>query len=166
MPGNPVRWTPPAHPAKPLLSVRVPVGAIEFQKDRRIWNRHVALDDEHAEGLARLVELCNDLFVRKHVDVAALQKLSQLLPIGIDAGRIALLNESQFLIGVHHRLHMRRSGKSVENGFQYFHLPGASGERLDSIRCLGRICGIGNHNPVSVAIERKDPFEFQLPAFP
>src|SRR5579884_2401928 len=72
---------------QPLLRPRSPVSAIEPQKDRRIGDRQIGFDDEHAKRLPGLIEIGNDFLMRQRVDRAPVEQLRQALPIRGDAGR-------------------------------------------------------------------------------
>src|SRR5947208_13203126 len=52
---------------EPILWFGIPVSASQLKKNRGIWDPHVCFDQEHSKHFADLIELGDDLFVRKGV---------------------------------------------------------------------------------------------------
>ena len=62
----------------------------------------VRFDDQHPEGLARLIERRDDLLMRPEIDSELPEQRRKLLAMGGNAWRIFLCHQLQFLVGVNH----------------------------------------------------------------
>jgi hypothetical protein len=154
----------PAHGGAEFSLVLIaPVGGPEFEEDGGVGNRHVRFNNEDAEITAYLTELGNDLVVQHRLLSAASEQGCQLLPIGGDSGCILVVHELKLFVDVDDGPDVLGSRDAGENLLYYVDLICTGNDRFDAAAGLSRISGIGDDDPVSMAVESKPLLKYILP---
>ena len=104
---------------KALFGLSIPISAVQFEKNGRIWNSHVGFDYKHSKQFACAIELRDDLFVWKNSYLGSGQQASEPFPVGTDARGVLLTNAGQFLVGINVSFDMLASGENRGRAFQY-----------------------------------------------
>ena len=148
---------------EPLFCIRVPVAAIELEKDRSVGDGHVCFDDQYAEGLGSLIEFVNDLLMRNVCDVRAIKHGLEVFAIVSDAGCIDVRNKDEFLVGVDVGTDVSERGNGIMNVAHNPELIGSRDDNFDADPRLRRISSVRNDDPVAMTEEREEIAKLGLP---
>ena len=93
----------------------------------------------------------------------ALEQLVELVAIARDAGRVGFGDEFQFLVEIDVGADVAAGIDGVEHFARDFDLAGAGDDGFNAGLGLRGISGIGNDDPVAVAVERQQGFQLAFP---
>ena len=138
---------------KPLLTLSIPISAVQFEKHGCIRNSHVGFDYQHSKQLASAIELRDDLFVWKDAHFGFREKAAEPFPVGTDARGVFLTNEGQFLVGINVRFDVLASDENGGRAFLHRGLFLIGNNGFDCWPGLCRVRRVGDDEPVAMTVE-------------
>lgn len=144
---------------------RVPVPAIQFQKDRAVGNAERRLENYNAEQSSALIESGDDLLMAELASAPIIEQLKEVLTECGHARRVLLGNKLEFRIQEYVRSNVLASGDCLERLVQNFDVTCSCRDCFYSRVGLIGVGGICHNYPIAMSKEGKPTCQHRFPGF-